>query len=167
MVQIALLVVFPFLTAYAAASDLLTMTIPNRISLGLAAGFLLFALTVGLSQAEWLAHGGAALAVLVATFALFALGWMGGGDAKLASATALWLGFDGLPAYLLLAALAGGALTLGIVVARGQMLPAFALRLPFLLQLHHPKTGIPYGIALAAAALLALPESGVWLRAFA
>ncbi len=167
MVQVALLVVFPFLTAYAAASDLLTMTIPNRVSLGLVAGFAVFALAAGLPQAELLSHGGAALAVLAATFTMFALGWMGGGDAKLAAATALWLGFDGLGDYLLLVALAGGALTLGIVIARGQMLPAFALRLPFVTHLHDAKTGIPYGIALAAAALLALPESGVWMRAFA
>ena len=42
-------------------------------------------------------HVAAALAVLVVTFVFFSRGWIGGGDAKLAAATALWLGFDQLP----------------------------------------------------------------------
>ena len=51
-----------------------------------------------------LLHVAAGAAVLAVTFALFAFGWIGGGDAKLAAATALWLGFDTLPDYLMLAA---------------------------------------------------------------
>ena len=49
--------------------------------------------------------------VLAVTFVFFALGWIGGGDAKLAAATALWLGFDHLLKYLLYASLFGGVLT--------------------------------------------------------
>ncbi|MCJ2142663.1 prepilin peptidase [Methylobacterium sp. E-066] len=162
-----LLVLFPFLMAYAAASDLLTMLIPNRISLALVAGFVLLALTGSMDWAEIGLHLGAGAAVLAVTFTLFAFGVIGGGDAKLAAATALWLGFDGLGDYLLVASIFGGALTLAILAVRAYPLPQRVARLPFALHLHDAKTGIPYGIALAAAALLVMPETEIWTRALA
>ncbi|GJE60173.1 A24 family peptidase [Methylobacterium trifolii] len=160
-----LLVLFPFLMAYAAASDLLTMLIPNRISLALGLGFCVLAATGLLSWAELGQHVGAGALVLAVTFTLFAFGVIGGGDAKLASVTALWLGFDGLLDYLLIASILGGGLTLAILAARSHPLPYTIARLPFALHLHDRQTGIPYGIALAAAALLVLPETMVWTRA--
>ncbi|MCJ2118065.1 prepilin peptidase [Methylobacterium sp. J-001] len=162
-----LLVLFPFLMAYAAASDLLTMLIPNRISLALVVGFTLLAVTGPMSWSEIGFHLGAGAVVLAVTFTLFAFGVIGGGDAKLAAATALWLGFDGLGDYLLVASIFGGALTLAILAARSYPLPQRVARLPFALHLHDAKTGIPYGIALAAAALLVMPETEVWARALA
>jgi len=162
-----LLVLFPFLMAYAAASDLLTMLIPNWISLALVAGFTLLAVTGPMSWSEIGFHLGAGAVVLAVTFTLFAFGVIGGGDAKLAAATALWLGFDGLGDYLLVASIFGGALTLAILAARSYPLPQRVARLPFALHLHDAKTGIPYGIALAAAALLVMPETEVWARALA
>jgi prepilin peptidase CpaA len=33
---------------------------------------------------------------------------------------------------------------------------------PWLERLHAPRTGVPYGIALAAAALVVFPESPIW-----
>jgi prepilin peptidase CpaA len=158
-------ILFPFLMAYAAASDLLTMLIPNRISLALVASFALIAVTGPMSWTEIGYHVGAGAIVLTATFTLFAFGVIGGGDAKLAAATALWLGFDGLGDYLLVASLFGGGLTLAILFARSHPLPLRIARMPFALHLHDAKTGIPYGIALAAAALLVLPETELWTRA--
>ena len=49
-------------------------------------------------------------------FAMFALGWIGGGDAKLAAAIALWLGWGALLDYSLSAAIYGGALTIVILL---------------------------------------------------
>ncbi|AWN44242.1 A24 family peptidase [Methylobacterium durans] len=167
MATLGLLVVFPFFMAYAAANDLLTMLIPNRISLGLVAGFAVVAATGILSWSELGMHVGAGLLVLSITFTLFALGKIGGGDAKLAAATALWLGFDQLVDYALVAALAGGALTLGLLFARSHPLPYPVARLPFALHLHDAKTGIPYGIALAFAALIVVPDTLLWARALA
>ena len=167
MSEIALLVVFPVLMAYAGASDALTMTIPNRVALALVAGFALLALVGGMSGTAILLHVGAGLAVLAVTFGLFALRWIGGGDAKLAAATALWLGFDTLPDYLMLAAIVGGALTLCVLAVRVAPLPAFALRWAWLSRLHDPKSGVPYGIALAAAALTVYPQSEIWTHALA
>src|SRR5206468_4132264 len=108
MLEAALLLIFPALMAYAAASDLLTMTIPNRLSLALAGAFVAFAVLGALPLHSVLMHVGAGAAVLAVSFGLFAFGWIGGGDAKLAAATALWLGFDSLLEYLFLASLAGG-----------------------------------------------------------
>src|SRR5690348_14857479 len=88
------LLLFPALMAFAASSDLLTMTISNRISLILAGGFLVLAVSIGMPLTEIGMHIAAGFAVLAVAFACFAFGWIGGGDAKLAAATALWLGFD-------------------------------------------------------------------------
>src|SRR6188768_1731136 len=90
------LMLFPALMAFAAASDLLTMTISNRVSLILAAGFLVLAPISGMPLQEFLLHVGAGLTVLVIAFACFAMGWMGGGDAKVAAAAAMWFGFGHL-----------------------------------------------------------------------
>lgn len=163
--SVGLLIVFPFVMAYAAASDLLTMLIPNRISLALMAAFCVLAATGLFSLPELGMHLGAGALVLAITFTLFALGKIGGGDAKLAAATALWLGLDQLLDYLLVASIFGGVLTLAILLARTHPLPRAVARLPFALHLHDAKTGIPYGIALAAAALVILPETLVWTRA--
>lgn len=164
MANLSLLVVFPFLMAYAASRDLLTMLIPNTVSIALAVAFAAFAIASGFGLSEIANHLGAGAVTLLVTFSLFAFGLIGGGDAKLASATALWIGFDHLPEYLLLASVAGGALTLGLLAMRALPLPGPVARLPFALHLHDAKTGVPYGIALALAALLVLPETVIWTR---
>ena len=158
------LMLFPALMAFAASSDLLTMTISNRVSLILAAGFLVLALASGMSVADMLSHVGAACVVLVVAFAFFSRGWIGGGDAKLAAATALWLGFDHLLPYLIYASLFGGALTLLLIQFRLAPLPAVLARQAWLQRLHEKNGGIPYGIALAAAALAVYPETP-WMAA--
>lgn len=164
MASVSLLVVFPFLMAYAAARDLLTMLIPNTVSIALVAAFAVFAAAGGLGWSDLAGHLGAGAATLAVTFTLFAFGFIGGGDAKLAAATALWIGFDQLAGYLLVASLAGGALTMLILALRSQPLPSPFARLPFALHLHDARTGVPYGIALALAALVVLPETTIWLR---
>src|SRR3954464_2601211 len=90
------LLVFPALMAFAASSDLFTMTISNRVALALVGGFAAMALFSGMAPMDVLTHIGAAAAVLTVAFVFFARGWIGGGDAKLAAVTALWLGFDHL-----------------------------------------------------------------------
>ncbi|KAB1070642.1 A24 family peptidase [Methylobacterium planeticum] len=165
MAPLGLLIVFPFLMAYAAANDLLTMLIPNRITLALTAGFAALAATGILSPVEIGLHLGAGALVLAITFALFACGIIGGGDAKLAAATALWLGFDHLLDYAVVSAMLGGGLTLALLAARSHPLPFAMARLPFALHLHDRKTGVPYGIALAAGALIVLPDTLLWARA--
>jgi len=96
--------------------------------------------------------------MLALGFVLFACGWIGGGDAKLVAATALWLGWSPLFEYALLASVLGGFLTLGLVIVRGWPLPLLLETESWAVRLHAAKTGIPYGIALSASGLLLYPE---------
>ena len=112
LTEVIRLTLFPAMMAFAASSDLFTMTIANRVSLILVGGFVLLALLTGMSAHDMLIHAGAAAAVLVVAFLCFTRGWIGGGDAKLAATTVLWLGVGHLADYLIYASLLGGALTL-------------------------------------------------------
>jgi prepilin peptidase CpaA len=150
--------------AFAASSDLLTMTISNRISLVLVGGFFALALIMGMSMEAVAWHVAASLMVLTVTFVFFAQGWIGGGDAKLAAVTALWFGFDHLLDYLLTASLFGGVLTIIMIQFRHAPLPAFLARQPWVERLHRMDSGVPYGIALAASALIVYPDT-FWMRA--
>src|SRR5262249_57240274 len=80
------LTLFPAMMAFAASSDLLTMTISNRVSLILGGGFVVLTAIGGVSTADVLSHLAAGCVVLVAAFGLFARGVIGGGDAQLAAA---------------------------------------------------------------------------------
>ena len=159
------LLLFPALMAFAASSDLLTMTISNRLSLALAGGFFLLTIITGMSLAAIGMHLAAAALVLTISFGFFSMGWIGGGDAKLAAATALWFGFDFLLDYLVYASLFGGVLTVLLIQFRRLPLPAPLARQPWILRLHETGGGVPYGIALAAAALAVYPKTG-WMPAF-
>jgi len=158
ILDIARLLLFPALMAFAAATDLLTMTISNRVSLALVAGFLALALLSGMGFYDILSH------VSTVAFACFAMGWVGGGDAKVAAAAALWFGFGHLLNYLVYASLFGGALTLLLLQFRQWPLPYPLAGQPWLLKLHAKESGIPYGIALAIGALVIYPETE-WIKA--
>ncbi|MDI3470185.1 MAG: Type IV prepilin peptidase TadV/CpaA [Pseudolabrys sp.] len=159
------LLLFPALMAFAATSDLVTMTISNRISIALAAAFLILAVVTGMTPVAIGWHLAAGVLVLAFGFAFFAFGWIGGGDAKLAAAIALWLGFDYLLPYLVYASLLGGLLTFAMIQFRLFPLPKILAR-PWIMRLHEKDAGVPYGIALAAAALLVYPQTG-WMSALA
>lgn len=162
MLPLIMLVAFPSLMMFAALSDLFTMTISNRVSIALVLIFLPFAFVVGLPAAEIGWHLACGAGVLVLTFWMFAMGWVGGGDAKLAAATALWIGWAHVADYGLISAVLGGMLTLLILYGRTLPLPRWALGVGWIARLHHSKTGIPYGIALAIAGLMIYPETGIW-----
>jgi prepilin peptidase CpaA len=158
------LTLFPAMMAFAASSDLFTMTIANRVSLILVGGFGLLAVLTGMGAAAMLSHVEAAAAVLAVVFIFFSRGWIGGGDAKLAAATVLWLGFAHLVDYLFYASLFGGALTLLIIQFRAVPLPRLFVGREWAERLHRRDGGVPYGIALAAAALFVYPQTE-WIAA--
>jgi len=157
------LLLFPALMSFAASSDLITMTISNRVSLILIAGFFVLAVMVGMPPAAIGMHVAASAAVLVVSFLFFARGWIGGGDAKLAAATALWFGFEYLYDYLLWASLLGGVLTLAIIRFRALPLPDALAKQVWIARLHQENAGVPYGIALAAAAMFIYPYTA-WMK---
>jgi len=156
------LLVFPLLMIFAALADLFTMTIPNRVSLVLIAAYLLLALYLRLPLATVGLHVSCGVAMLALTFTMFQMGWIGGGDAKLAAATALWVGWPALFEYGLAASLIGGALTIAILALRHYELPEKLLSVGFIAKLAEKNGGVPYGIALALAGLVIYPHTGVW-----
>jgi prepilin peptidase CpaA len=162
---LSILVLFPALMAFSASSDLFTMTIPNRVCVALTVGYLALAFAVGLPLATIAIDLSCGIAVLVLAFILFSLGWIGGGDAKLAAATALWLGWALILDYSLIASVLGGVLTFGLLFGRKLQLPGWAARLDWVARLHHPQTGVPYGIALAVAGLVLYPQTQIWQAA--
>jgi prepilin peptidase CpaA len=164
ILDLARLLLFPALMAFAAASDLFTMTISNRVSLALAAGFLVLAAVSGMGPTDILTHIGAGAVVLAVAFFCFAMGWVGGGDAKVAASAALWFGFGHLMNYLLYASIFGGVLTFLLMQFRQWPLPYSLAGQTWLLRLHARESGIPYGIALAIGALMIYPETE-WVKA--
>ena len=120
-----------------AAADIARGRIPNGCPAVIAAAWAAAALAAGAPPADAAADLAAGLACLAAGFALFAMGALGAGDAKLLAAVALWAGRDDLGACLLAVALAGGALSL-LCAAAG-------------------RAAVPYGAAIAAGGLFAAP----------
>ena len=95
--DLLILTIFPGAMAFAAATDLFTMTVPNRLALVLVGSFFLVAPLVGLGWSDIGLHLALAVAALGVTFTFFSFGWIGGGDAKLFAATCLWVGPDSAP----------------------------------------------------------------------
>ena len=159
----AALTFFPSLMAYSALSDLFTMTIANRISILLVAGFLALAAVTGMPVAEiGIDHLACGAAILVLTFTLFAFGWIGGGDAKLAAAIAVWIGWAHLFDYGLLTSVLGAGLTILILRLRKTTIFPTWRDTPWIARLLDPLNGVPYGIALAAAGLILYPDTPLW-----
>ncbi len=160
--ELLVLVALPALLLVAGLCDLVSYTIPNRLSAALVLLFLGFAAVapIGLGALGW--HLAAGAAGLTLGFCLFALGWIGGGDAKLFAAVALWLGFADLAAYAATASLFGGLLTISLLMLRKVPLPAMLTGQGWLLRLHDERSGIPYGVALAAGAFALLPYSQIF-----
>ena len=161
----ATFVIFPTLMAFAAFSDLFTMTISNRVSILLVAAFVALGLAIGLPLETIGWHLLCGAGILCISFTLFAFGWIGGGDAKLAAATAVWLGWGHVLDYGFASSILGGVLTVGFIAARKWPLPKDLLAREWIARLYNNSNGVPYGIALAAAGVLVYPDTAVWLSA--
>jgi prepilin peptidase CpaA len=159
------LVLFPLAMVYAGLMDLITLKIRNVLVLAIGFAWLVLAPLAGFSLAELGWSVAVAALVFLCTFAFFALGWIGGGDAKLAAVAALWFQPDEALLFFIYASLLGGVLTLIILQLRMRMLPAALGRVPWIVQLQNASAGIPYGAAMAPAALIVLPETAWFLHA--
>ena len=163
-VSIAASLGFTAAVLWAAVADLVTMKIRNELGLVLLASYVILAPLSGLGWANIGWSIAVAAGVLAGMFVLFGFGWIGGGDAKFAAVIALWLGADHALFYVLYTALFGGILTILLLQFRLRVLPAQCLTVPWLMRLHAPETGVPYGVAIAAAALFIFPEA-YWMKA--
>lgn len=160
MLEALIFVVFPFCMVFSAVSDTLSMTIANRVPLLLLGVFLVVAPLAGMAWADIGMHLAAGALLLTITFGLFALGGMGGGDAKLIAATGVWMGL-GMPLmqYLLTATILGGLLTLAILTFRSSALSHITAQNMFLRNFSKDAGGVPYGIALGLGGLMTYPTS--------
>jgi len=158
MIETLATIAFLGAMATAAFTDLTRYEIPNWISLVVAAAFVVSAIgdSLDLQTIAW--HVAMGVAVLVAGFALFALGVFGGGDAKLLAAAALWFGPAPLLKFLVYVALVGGLLGIVIICLRRMPLPPEWTEKRWVSRLYSPEQGMPYGIAIAiAAGLVCVP----------
>jgi len=155
------LLLFVFATLSAAVSDLTTYKIRNNLVLTLLLGYLAFAPIVGITGQEIGRSVAVAGVVLFLSFALFAAGWIGGGDAKLATVTTLWLGADHAVAFFLLLSLLGGVLAVIVYCCRRWPLPARLANTAWIAQLRARARGaeLPYGVAITLAGLCVLPST--------
>ncbi|TDX77766.1 prepilin peptidase CpaA [Neorhizobium sp. R1-B] len=165
MVAIFVLSVLPLGLAFAAISDLVTMTIPNQISAIILASFLILAPFSGLVWPEIGMSLVAGLVVFGVCFLLFALNVMGGGDAKLLTVSAVWYGWDdSLLTFLVAVGFVGGAVTLVILLLRSQANSVMAIGIPLPASLVTAKK-IPYGIAIAIAGFLTFHQAPIYSMA--
>jgi len=146
----------------AGVCDLFTMTISNKVSLALIAGFLLLAAISGMDLKTIGMHLLAGLAMLAISFTFFARGWIGGGDAKLFAATAIWMGWSNLLEYVLIASVLGGALTILMLSLHNLPMPGILAKQYWLNRLHTLENGIPYGLALAAGGIYIYPYTEIF-----
>lgn len=151
----------PALVIVAGLKDLTSMTIPNWISGILVIGFFPVALAAGLPPMQVAVHLGVGMLALVIGAGMFALNWIGGGDAKLMAASCLWLGVMGSTMFLLWTGLFGGLFCLFLIFARFYSRPYLAGAPMWVGRLMEPKGDIPYGVAIAAGALMAWPASPI------
>ncbi len=138
----------------AGLNDLVRYEIPNAASVVLVAAFCIVIPSLPLAVAA--AHMTASIAVLAATVLCFSLRLMGGGDAKLLAAAALWMGWRNLVAFIVLTAIAGALLGLALLLLRWR-LPRAREAGRWYSRLLSPGEGVPYGIAISASGLALLP----------
>lgn len=157
MIDLIALGLYAGLLLYAAFSDVKSLTIPNWLSIALVAIFPLAALASGAPLATIGLHLAFGFGVLIVGFVLFQLNILGGGDAKLLAAAAVWTGLVAFKPFILGAALTGGLLALALLAAR-QFIPQAETYPGFVNRLLKKQEGIPYGVAILGGGLMALPE---------
>lgn len=162
LLQWSIIAVFPVLMGAAAISDAASMRIPNWLTGTLALAFPVAAAGTAMPLETLGLHFAVGFGALIVCMGLFATGWIGGGDAKFFAATALWLGPVDALGFTLVSTVLGGFLTLALLSFRKLPMPAPLVAQSWLMRLHDPKEGVPYGLALAAGGLLVFGQSS-WM----
>ena len=152
---------FVFAMLSAAVSDLTTYKIRNNLVVTLLLAYLVFAPIAGITAHEIGRSVAVAGVVLLVSFAFFAAGWIGGGDAKLATVTTLWLGADHALAFLVFLSMLGGVLAAIVYFCRRCPLPGRLANTGWIARLRARARGaeLPYGVAITLAGLCVLPST--------
>ncbi len=164
MITFILFAIFVFAMLSAAWSDATTMTIPNWISLFLIVGFLVISPFVMESWSMFGEHLLVGTTVFLFGFAMFAGGWLGGGDAKLMAATSFFWQWPDLLFYVVWTAIAGGLISALILCCR-KYIPVTVLGTDWMYKLVKVQNDMPYGLALAFGGIFALLNSEIFRAA--
>jgi prepilin peptidase CpaA len=143
----------------AAIQDMVSMRISNLFAIAIIALFCLWIAVQGFPDNGWEngVHFGIAF---IAGMGLFALGWFGGGDAKLYASCALWFDLAAGPVLLFSVSMAGLILLLAMLAtrpfrrkrARSGPLKKFDTK---------KSMQMPYGVAIAAGTIFTIYWVGV------
>src|SRR3984893_15177824 len=156
--EVIALPVFAVVMAVAAFEDFRRLVIPNLLPVILCVAWPLhFAAAPSLVGA--FGAIGCALAVFIVGAALFARGFLGGGDVKLLTAATLWAGGAGTPSLLVLTGVLGGVLPLFLLMPFGPQLAeaSRAFLAPSVISADHDAAkSVPYGVAIAGAGLIVI-----------
>lgn len=176
MMALACMAILAILLLIGAAIDIKCRRLPNWLTASVAGLYAVYVI-VAPYQVDWVSALTIAGASFTIGFALFAFNLLGGGDVKLIAALTLWSGVDLAALFLLITGLAGGLMSLGILLRRRlanhPILIAFwpfltvvlANRLGFALPFRHweasarssgddlATASLPYGVAIAAGGL--------------
>ncbi|MBL8905372.1 MAG: prepilin peptidase [Rhizobiales bacterium] len=151
--------VFPALLILAGIFDCLTLKIPNWLTATVALLFFPVAWLTGLPGHEYLIHIAAALFMLAAGYGLYAAGLFGAGDAKLMAAAALWFGWPASMPFIVYTVLAGGVLAVLVLIWNLVKTDQEIRGHSWISRFERLKPNVPYGVAIAAGALLAYPQA--------
>lgn len=153
-----LVAVFPACVLMAVVEDFRFMTISNSLSLTLVIGFIPVSLMAGLPFDDIFDHYLIGFIFLIVGAVTFMFGLIGGGDVKLMAAIAVWLNPADFGAFLIVTALLGGGLAIVVIVMRRfSSISSKSAKFPWL----NADEGLPYGLAIGAAALFLLPGLSV------
>lgn len=144
--------------AMAALQDIWRLQISNLFPIAVVALFVAWLFAVGFDWSIWQNCALFLFTLGIGTFA-FSRGVLGGGDVKLLAATSLWFDIQGSASFFLYTAIGGAVLTLLFVIVR-RMLPTYVLERAGAAALR-PRGPIPYGVAIAAGAILALTSGAM------
>jgi prepilin peptidase CpaA len=143
------------LLAMLTLSDLRARRLPNVLVAGFAALYFVNAAMIGFADASWGVHVVVSVVSLAAAALIFRLGWLGGGDVKLAAAVFLWAGPEYWPVLV-------GVSLCGLLVGFVVLAMACLQRIPALASMSgrlrwiEPARGVPYGVALALGGVVAV-----------
>ncbi|WP_409432514.1 prepilin peptidase [Litorimonas sp. RW-G-Af-16] len=161
-----LFLVFVACMLVAAFKDATTFTIPNWISLAIIAAFIAVVPFTWQGVGVLGEHVLVGLAFFAAGFTMFALGWLGGGDAKMMAATALWWTWPDAVTYIFSTTVVGLGLAVVIILGRN-FIPVRVLTSPWTHKIFKEEKNMPYGIALAAGGVITLLQSDIYMQALA
>ena len=158
------LYILPTLLIAAALGDVMSLRIPNWLTLLTAGLFFPTALLMQMPVAEFESHLLAGVLLFIIGYLLFSFGIFGGGDGKLMAATGLWFGVGKIIPFLFYTAFAGGVLAI-VVIAWSLIMMSWEIEgeaaplAGFAKKLRTMAPSVPYGVALAIGGILVFKDT--------